>query len=353
MPLHFIHRRGASLLELLVVLGIIGVLLALIIPAVQRVREAANLESCSNKLRQMAIAAHSFHADFNRLPPGYLGPSKANEADSSKVMGEGQWLGHLPMLLPYLHNRDAFLQLSRLVSFETEVVAQYSWFRTAQGDYPNAATYTLAKMPQPLFRCPSTPSYDVPMGVEGQGTVLGFHVYHSTRTGNQTLYQYEMYGIHPQYYAMARAQYIGVAGAGTGNRADQKALEGVYTNRSRTSLGQLATQDGTSNTLMYGESSGSRGRYRNTPRSIDISWVGAGALGTYHGLERGAYANVDTFASFHPSGVNFAFADGSVRTLRHGLYFDERVHFQRWHVLQQLGGMRDGNSLLANWEIGQ
>lgn len=346
-------RRGFSLLELLVVVGIIVLLLALILPAVQRVREAANLETCSNKLRQLAIAAHSFHADFNRLPPGYLGPSHANEADASKVLGEGQWLGHLPMLLPYLNHRETFLQLSRLVSFETEVVAQYVWFRTMRGDYPNAEAYNLAKRPQAQFLCPSTPSFAVTMGVEGEGTVLGFHVFHSTRNGNQTLYQYEMYGIHPQFYPMARAQYIGVAGAGTGNRADQKALEGVYTNRSRTSLGQLATQDGTSNTLMYGESSGSRGRFRNTPRSIDISWVGAGALGTYHGLERGAWAHVDTFASFHPSGVNFAFADGSVRTLRHGVYRDERVYFQRWHVLQQLGGMKDGNNLLANWELGQ
>jgi prepilin-type processing-associated H-X9-DG protein len=85
----------------------------------------------------------------------------------------------------------------------------------------------------------------------------------------------------------------------------------------------------------------------NSPdESKDIAWMAGGGLGTYVGLQRARTAPIITFSSWHTAGVQFCFADGSVRTVRFGnSAWDERSPFTNdWYLLQQLAGYKDGQA---------
>src|SRR5262245_43616987 len=100
-------RRGFTLVELLVVIAIIGVLVALLLPAVQSAREAARRMHCANNLKQLALSAHSFHDVYLRMPPGGLGPNpNFTTGQYNTMLGSHQHLGTLAHLLPYVEQSN-------------------------------------------------------------------------------------------------------------------------------------------------------------------------------------------------------------------------------------------------------
>src|SRR5262245_33670622 len=99
------QRRGFTLIELLVVIAIIAVLIGLLLPAVQKVREAANRMKCSNNLKQIALACHNYESTFSALPPG-AGPGPRLLPDSP------QRPSVQAMILPYLEQANKYNQFN-------------------------------------------------------------------------------------------------------------------------------------------------------------------------------------------------------------------------------------------------
>jgi len=164
---HSVSRTGFTLIELLVVIAIIGVLISLLLPAVQKVREAANRTQCSNNLKQIGLALHNYHDTFKRLPPGYIDGNKATSAQPGGTpdndLGPG-W-GWASLLLPYLEQANVYNQINFNVGVGVGVNVQIS------------------QQPLTVFQCPSDdlhdafPVYDSnftsPIAVVAQGNYVG------------------------------------------------------------------------------------------------------------------------------------------------------------------------------------
>jgi prepilin-type N-terminal cleavage/methylation domain-containing protein/prepilin-type processing-associated H-X9-DG protein len=96
------RRRGFTLIELLVVISVIGVLVALLLPAVQAAREAARRSQCVNNLKQAGLALHNYESTHHVFPPGYISDYKADGTDT------GPGWGWAAMLLPQVEQKPLF-----------------------------------------------------------------------------------------------------------------------------------------------------------------------------------------------------------------------------------------------------
>jgi prepilin-type N-terminal cleavage/methylation domain-containing protein/prepilin-type processing-associated H-X9-DG protein len=288
------RRSGFTLVELLVVIAIIGVLVALLLPAVQAAREAARRSQCSNNLKQLGLAAHNFEGVKNELPLAYT---------NTALAGKNNWV---PFLLPDLEQQN-------LVSGYDLTI---DWWVN-----PNRP---LVALRLPVMQCPSTPDPN------------RFQDKPETNPPNKT-------GACGDYFAPAGVHPdINLALPTTDQIDTANDLRGVIcwysTTNARNTLASIL--DGTSNSIMIGECAGREDVYRRrirtsvnftssprvrarggawatTDNAYEIgqrkAWDAAfgpipGVLGVNNSNEWG-----HCFYSFHPGGANFLYADGSVR----------------------------------------
>jgi len=356
-----LSRRSAfTLIELLVVIAIIAVLIGLLLPAVQKVREAANRMVCQNNLKQIGLAAHNYASANETLPPGYHGVNPDvpyNYPAFTLTLGNPKWIGSLVYLLPYLEQDNIYKQL-RTVN-DSSFTGQ--WWTTNPD-------WTLAHSQIKGFLCPTDPS--TPGTTLTGGSAALTHSYSPAGSGGAAgavLFYF------PGVSDLGKTNYTGVAGASWSNATtqafngvDYSKYQGIFTNRSHTPLGVITSQDGTSNTMLFGEGLGRDYPNASNGNQSDFqwTWMGVGAMATFAGIKPGvpspnptppgwdSHNTTETtwagFSSMHPGIVQFCFADGSVRPLKQG-GSQQRVNpiSTAWFCFQALAGMRDGDTKIS------
>jgi prepilin-type N-terminal cleavage/methylation domain-containing protein/prepilin-type processing-associated H-X9-DG protein len=293
------RRRAFTLIELLVVIAIIAVLIGLLLPAVMKVREAANRMSCTNNLMNLGLASHNYHDTYGKFPPGALGP-RAGFPQFNGLTQHG--LG--TFLLPYLEQESLLHQYCWNVS----------WF-----DPPNESVVTTQLR---VWQCPSAEANRVQDG--SLDTVMP--PAEDLFSGSAACGDYAgILGVHP------RLVQTGLVGSLGGPRDVAGYCEGVFEINGSNRMADIL--DGTSNTILMAECAG-RPQLWHGPSKVPNVWLTGGPWAS-RGLLWGRGATPDGTAfygecavnctndrevySFHPGGANAVFADGSVHFLQAGL----------------------------------
>jgi prepilin-type N-terminal cleavage/methylation domain-containing protein/prepilin-type processing-associated H-X9-DG protein len=282
-------RKGMTLIELLVVIAIIAVLIGLLVPAVQKVREAASRMACANNLKNLGLALHNYHGDHAQFPPGAVGPLGPDFPEFAGLKHHG--LG--TYLLPYLEQQALACQYRR----------DLSWF-----DPPNQA---VVNMQLKIWQCPSAQANRLQDGLLPTVTPPTLDLFNGTAACG------DYAGVLRTDAELARRGLIDPAAS----------YEGAFQINRTTRLADIL--DGTSNTILMAECAG-RPQLWQGRKQVPNVWLSGGPWASRNLLwckgstpdgsaPYGPCAinctNDREVYSFHSGGANVAFADGSVRFL--------------------------------------
>jgi prepilin-type N-terminal cleavage/methylation domain-containing protein len=357
------RKAGFTLIELLVVIAIIAILIGLLVPAVQKVREAAARTQCSNNLKQISLAAHTYHDAYKRLPPGGLVSKFAKNVnpewtfDSVEPGFGGPYTGPLAFLLPYVEQGNVYKLLNPdLFKFDTTAGA---WaYNTPPFDFKSGVPSNFQNgtgYPQvcsafiPTYVCPSdTADQSVSVQYPSGGIIDGYWVA-PPPGGVDTIWIDYVADIpsYPTFGAnLGPTNYIANAGFMGNSSGNQKVnapappppspySAGPYFQNSKTRL--QAIGDGTSNTIAFGETFGGT---NVGPRDFRLSWMGAGSMPTKYALPTPTHWY--TFGSNHTGITQFGFCDGSVRPITSGITRNTAANSTQYLLFQYAAGMNDG-----------
>jgi prepilin-type N-terminal cleavage/methylation domain-containing protein/prepilin-type processing-associated H-X9-DG protein len=347
----FPQRGGFTLIELLVVIAIISVLVGLLLPAVQRVREAANRMSCQNNLKQIGLALHNYHGLFNMFPRGAAD-------DTGDAIGVTSSLPWGVYLLPHLEQTNLYNRFKVADITGANDGQRFNGMSSSAAGFDpgllwnnppnntNLADPALnpAATPLKVYQCPSSPS---------QGTI-----YQDTWNNNGNAYGPYSSSTGATSWTVSASDYIGVGGvlgSFVGNYLPGVQLDhnGVLNDNFQVTIASIT--DGTSNTWVIGECAGSPNVYvagnkllaspPYDPNSTGFYISGGGWADETNGDQwiagsdwDGGVAsqwpsgspltggpcvincvNIQNFFSFHPSGANFTFADGHVQFINQSI----------------------------------
>ena len=338
-----LQRKGFTLVELLVVIAIIGILIGMLLPAVQQVREAARRTACLNNMRQLGLAHMNYESSYGNLPPGVNyknmneggdGPHARGDAVVPRPSGSefARRIGWGTIILPYIEQNNVWDQFSSDTErFELDPFGD---------DFPQPSAVPTLSID--TFMCPSDASPD--------GDKNAYYTHNNNAAANL------MYG-KSCYVANVGANYFtdSINAPGT--------TWGPYARNSRTRFADI--RDGTSNTIMLGERSSNRpqsdldpygavwaGRCNDSdsyragdtgPKlygwSSDCGLLGMvgnpdSSLGVVEWGVNGNRPGLALVSSSHPGGGSVVLTDGSTQFLTNNTAYE---------ILQFVAQMADGS----------
>jgi prepilin-type N-terminal cleavage/methylation domain-containing protein/prepilin-type processing-associated H-X9-DG protein len=298
------HRRSAfTLIELLVVIAIIAILIGLLLPAVQKVREAAARAKCQNNLKQIAIGLHAYHDVYMQFPPGY----------SNATTGQNTSWAWSALVLPFIEQKNVFDALNPLN-------------RTLQAAYQDAAVGRPALLtPISVYVCPSDTNPAGAVNDNRKFTGLGS----------------------PSPASLSISNYVGNYGCNG---------QGVFTT-DKVRIADIT--DGTSNTFMVGERKSGGGCWaglwagKDDTQGSPVNFQALVGYTSYRMQDGYTDTGVTTayvaFSSQHPTGCNFALCDGSVRFVNQSISYHYETTPPYTATYSKLGDRNDGGVLGADW----
>jgi prepilin-type N-terminal cleavage/methylation domain-containing protein/prepilin-type processing-associated H-X9-DG protein len=347
-------RRAFTLIELLVVIAIIALLMALLLPAIQKVREAANRMKCGNNLHNIGIATHMYFNDYARLPPGGKFFNDNFSIGGDCHFNKGSWLVRI---LPYMEGDTIHKDIPDLDYYSTNA--------TDPRNNAIARGVAVGALPKvlPWGRCPSddytreqppVSNYVGSMGPQRLANRCG-----DWTTDSGPFHQYADplgFGLgdwgYGDYANWERRNAI----IGSTHRVDK--LRGCFS-RMGAKITLSMISDGTANTILAGENLPAQNEIMQFPWGLDgasqagwadadggnshastivpINWDTSRTDGCVNGgiNWNGNWAVSWGFKSRHPGGANFLFGDGSVQILKQNI--DMKLY-------QLLGCRNDGQS---------
>ncbi len=369
------RRKGFTLIELLVVIAIIGILMAMLLPAVQQVREAARRTDCANRMRQITIAAHNFHDSNKRIPAGVLAirgvpPASVDIGCGTQGLSAAllstQWTSALGLVMPFME-LDTLADVTEAIVFDynenfcTYTDSMGTPYYVWVGQVPGIGILMNTRVPD--FECPSDNINDIQFPFTGFGpnTCLAAYVPWDNGSNDEQASSWTGYIVRFTNDAdIFKTNYASMHGADAHTHIATKNMwKGCMTTREKRTLESI--KDGTSRCFMFSEYIGSiwnnqRGRRDSNAGASDFpayAWVWGGTIegngfflylqGRLDDDQFGAttYVNERTLTmigdaryaprvgagSMHPAGANVSFADGSVHNIR------RNINWETWYEL--------------------
>lgn len=320
-----LRRNGFTLVELLVVMAIIGILVGLLLPAVQSVREAARRTGCQNNLKQYSLACLNYESAKMAFPAG-CGPMQLDNGELA--IESGSWLTSIMEMMEMKNEKQQLVEaLSDRTGSNDDILVGCVYISTPDN----------IPVPSNLFQCPSSTQKDAEATAETRiGTVNHYIGCAGSSVSGNSLF--------PDVYSpqMTGAGPIGCNGVFSPYRGRSSVF--AYYDTSKATQTQDIS-DGMSNTILIGETSRSPseafipfrtgwafgalgqytqvavGQFRFTPTSIfAVKSVGAHPINaSVNYIDDVVSRNSHCFNSNHPGGAQFAHADGSVKFVDEGM----------------------------------